>query len=126
MCFAKALHLIGVAYFLGFLLLDAIVLRHFLNSECHDKKILFYEKAKSSLYFSILLIVFSGVYMLIVGKFWSVPVISVKIAFAATAIAMFFVSVRVVKILPKGGVHYYYGAVTFFAIIALVLGASVR
>ncbi len=126
MSLVKALHLIGVAYFLGFLLLDAFLIRRFLDSECHDKKILFYEKAKSSLYLSALVIIVSGVWMLIAGGLWSVPLIWVKVAFALAAITMFFVSVRAVKILPKGGVHYYYGAVTFFAIIALVLGASVR
>ena len=59
----KAFHLIGVAYFLGFLLLDAIVLRRFLDSECRGKKILFYEKAKYSLYFFTAVIVLTGVLM---------------------------------------------------------------
>jgi hypothetical protein len=125
MSLIKALHLIGVAYFLGFLLLDAFVIRRFLNTQCHDKKLLFYEKAKLSLYVFVGLIVISGVWMLLVGDLWSVPLIWVKIAFAFTAIAMFFLSVPIVKRLPKEGVHYYYGVVAVFAAISLILGASV-
>lgn len=122
----KALHLIGVAYFLGFLLLDAFVIRRFLDTQCHDKKLLFYEKAKLSLYVFVGLVVISGVWMLIAGDLWCVPFIWVKIAFAFAAIAMFFLSVPIVKRLPRGGVHYYYAVVAVFAVTSLVLGASIR
>lgn len=121
----KAAHLLGVSYFVGFLLLDLLVIRSFLDKECHDKKLLFYEKAKFSLHVFVTVIFVSGFFMLYLLDFNPPPYIWLKIVFAIVAITLFFISPYIVKKAPKGSVHYIYGIVLALALLVLVLGASV-
>lgn len=120
----KALHLVGISYFFGFLLLDLFVLRSFLSVECHDKKLLFYEKAKSSLHVFVSVILVSGFWMLSLLDFCPPSHIWLKISFAVAAIALFFASPYMVARLPKGSVHYVYALILMLALAALVLGAN--
>lgn len=126
MYFVKALHLISVAYFLGFLLLDAIVLRRFFDDECHDKKLLFYEKAKTSLYFFAFLIIASGLLIIVANNFYLPTYIWLKICLAITALFGFFASPRLVKVLPRGAVHYVYAAILFLVLTCLVLAKIIN
>ena len=113
----KAFHLIGVAYFLGFLLLDAIVLRRFLDSECRGKKILFYEKAKYSLYFFTAVIVLTGVLMFYPARFYD-DIFWLKGFFGIFSILLFFLSPILVKKFLKGYVGAIYAVVTITALFA--------
>lgn len=121
MWLAHSLHLVGVAYFLGFLLLDLFFIRSFLNSQCHDKKLLFYEKAKKSLYFFAAVILLSGVWMLYLSGFDPTPHIWLKITLALFAVTLFFVSPYIVKKVGKGSVGYVYAVVLASALSAVIL-----
>jgi len=117
----KTIHLLGISYFVGFLLLDLFVVRSFLDRECHDKKLLFYEKAKSSLHIFVTVILVSGFFILYSLDFNPPPYIWLKIVFAITAITLFFVSPYIVKKAPKGSVHYIYGVVLILLLCVLAL-----
>jgi len=118
---AHSLHLVGVAYFLGFLLLDLFVVRSFLDSQCHDKKLLFYEKAKKSLYIFAAVIVASGAWMLYHSDFDPSPHIWLKIALALFAVTLFFVSPYIVKKVGKSSVGYIYAVVLASVLSAVIL-----
>ena len=96
----KAFHLIGVAYFLGFLLLDAIVLRRFLDSECRGKKI-----------------VLTGVLMFYPARFYD-DIFWLKGFFGIFSILLFFLSPILVKKFLKGYVGAIYAVVTITALFA--------
>lgn len=124
MGFVHALHLVGVAYFLGFLLLDLFVVRSFLNLECHDKKLLFYEKAKKSLYIFAAVVVVSGAWMLYLSGFNPRPHIWLKITLAIFAVTLFFASPYVVKKAGKSSVGYVY-AVVLASVLSVVILAKI-
>ncbi len=118
----KALHLLGVAYFFGFLMLDVLVIRRFLNENCHDAKILFYEKAKSSLHVFVTVILVSGFCMLYLLDFNPALLIWLKIIFAITAITLFFASPYIVKTsFVRGRVDLVYIPVLLLAIAVVIL-----
>lgn len=121
MWLAHSLHLVGVAYFLGFLLLDLFVFRSFLNSHCHHKKLLFYEKAKKSLYLFASIIIMSGIWMLYLLGFEPASHIWLKIALAIFAILLFFVAPYIVKKAGRSSVGYVYAVVLASALSAVIL-----
>lgn len=121
MGFVHALHLVGVAYFFGFLLLDLFVIRSFLTNECHEKKLLFYEKAKKSLYLFVAVIAASGTWMLYLSGFNPRPHIWLKITLAIFAITLFFASPYVVKKAGKNSVGYVYAVVLASVLFVVIL-----
>jgi hypothetical protein len=121
---AHSLHIVGVAYFLGFLLLDLFVVRSFLDSECHDKKLLFYEKAKKSLYLFVAIIVASGIWMLYLSGFNPRSHIWLKIALALFAVTLFFASPYIVRKAGKNSVGYVY-AVVLASVLSIVILAKI-
>ncbi len=121
MWLAHTLHLLGVAYFVGFLLIDALIVRRFLNSECHNKKLLFYERAKYSLYLFVAIILVSGFWILSSLDFNPPMHIWIKITLATAAIALFFASPYIVKKIGKRSVDYVYGVVLMWAVLVIIL-----
>jgi hypothetical protein len=118
----KTVHLVGVAYFLGFLMLDVFVIRRFLNENCHDLKMTFYNKAKISLHLFVTIILLSGFCMLYFLNF-SPPIhIWLKITFALTSFTLFFASPYIVSKFPKIYVRYIYAIVLALALGAFLLG----
>jgi len=121
MWLAHSLHIVGISCFLGFLLLDLLVIRSFLDSECHDKKLLFYEKAKKPLYLFAALIVSTGLWMLYLSNFNAHAHIWLKIALAMFAIMLFFASPYIVKKTVRSSVRYIYAVVLASAVSAVFL-----
>ncbi len=113
----KALHLVGVSYFVGFLLLDVLVLRSFLTNDCYEKKKLFYEKAKYSLYFFTAVIVISGAAMFY-PAFMHENTVRLKVLFGLFSIFLFFLSPLLVQKFLRGYVGAIYAVVLASALTA--------
>ena len=113
----KALHLVGVSYFVGFLLLDVLVLRSFLTNDCHEKKKLFYEKAKYSLYFFTAVIVVSGAAMFY-PAFIHENTVRLKVLSGLFSIFLFFLSPLLVQKFLRGYVGAIYTVVLASALTA--------
>lgn len=121
---AHTLHIVGVAYFLGFLLLDAIVIRRFLDFECHAKKLAFYEGAKKSLYISAFVICTSGLWLLEGFEFAPPAYIWLKISLAITALTLFFGAPYLAKRVSKAALARLYAFILFLAVVVAWLSQS--
>jgi len=121
---AHTLHIVGVAYFLGFLLLDTLVIRRFLDSECHAKKLAFYESAKFSLHAFVTVILVSGFFMLYYLDFSPPPHIWLKISLALTALTLFFSAPYLAKKLSRVALARLYAFILFLAVVVVGLSQA--
>lgn len=124
MWWAHFAHFLAVAYFLGFLALDSLVVRAFLNDECKTKKIAFYEKAKRSLYIAAAIMAFSGVWMLKKYDFSPPAIIWLKIFLVLSSLALFFTAPHILKRFRQNKVGYWYGVVTALALAGALIGRA--
>ena len=124
MFIAHLLHFFGVVYFLGFLFLDALVIRSFLDFECHSKKLIFHKKAKNSLSFCAFVIVATGLWMLWEVGFSPPPHIWIKILLALTALLLFFTAPYSAKKLSKAALAYLYAFISLLTIVAVLLAKA--
>jgi len=117
----KALHILSISFFIGFVMIDTFVIRRFLNGSCYSKKKEFYESARFSLVLVSFVIFLSGGWLAFGMGFALPDAIVLKIFLAFLAISLFFAAPTIVERFFRKSVDFIYAAVLLLSVAVVFL-----